>query len=138
VYNLPQRLEYLSRGLGRPLSWPIAAAVVTLCFALVLVVALGWLDWARWKWLTVAGALTYPLYLIHQSIGYNVTAWLTPHVEKHVLLGGLVLTVLVLAWLIHRCVERPLAPWLKRTLTTSLAEMRHDGAVPASGGSHRR
>lgn len=42
--------------------------MLALFFALMAAVALGWLR-LDWKWLSVAGALTYPLYLIHQYIG---------------------------------------------------------------------
>ena len=35
-------------------------------------IALGWLRWANWRWLTVAGALTYPFYLVHEHLGWVV------------------------------------------------------------------
>ncbi|BDM72656.1 acyltransferase [Streptomyces nigrescens] len=93
-------------------------AVVTLGFVLVGAVALGALRWADWRWLTVAGALTYPFYLVHEHLGWVVVRAL------HRGLGlpsavTLVLTtvlMLLLAWVLYRCVERPLTPRLKRAL----------------------
>ncbi|SOD84248.1 acyltransferase [Streptomyces sp. Ag109_G2-15] len=92
--------------------------IVTLAFAAVAAVALGWTRRANWPWLATAGALTYPFYLVHEHLGWFVIrvlhrglglpAWPT--------LGATVLGMLLLAWLMHRFVEKPLGPKLKRTL----------------------
>ncbi|MFE6742859.1 acyltransferase family protein [Streptomyces tubercidicus] len=93
-------------------------AVVTLGFALVAAVALGKLHWANWRWLTVAGALTYPFYLVHEHLG-----WVAVRALHHDIglpsYATLILTVglmLLLAWVLHRFVERPLTPALKRAI----------------------
>ncbi|MFG3115227.1 acyltransferase family protein [Streptomyces sp. NPDC048197] len=93
-------------------------AVVTLGFVLVGAVALGALRWADWRWLTVAGALTYPFYLVHEHLGWVVVRALhrtlgVPSALTLVLTTGL---MLLLAWVLHRWVERPLTPRLKRAL----------------------
>ena len=46
--------------------------VVAFGFFAVAAIALGWLSWANWRWLTVAGALTYPFYLVHEHLGWVV------------------------------------------------------------------
>ncbi|QHC25791.1 acyltransferase family protein [Streptomyces sp. GS7] len=93
-------------------------AVVTAGFALVAAIALGKLHWANWRWLTVAGALTYPFYLVHEHLG-----WVVIHALHHGAglpsYATLLLTVglmLVLAWVMHRWVERPLTPRLRRAI----------------------
>ncbi|QKV94488.1 acyltransferase [Streptomyces sp. NA02950] len=94
-------------------------AVVAFGYAAVALIALGKLHWANWRWLTVAGALTYPFYLIHEHLGWVVVGVL------HQRLGlpsyaTLVLTValmLTLAWLLYRFVEQRLTPLLKRSLS---------------------
>lgn len=96
----------------------VVVLIVTVAYGAVAAVALGWTRWASWPWLVTAGALTYPFYLVHEHLGWFVIrvlrrglglpAWPT-----------LILTVLgmlVLAWLIHRFVERPFGPRLKRAL----------------------
>ncbi|MFF8784134.1 acyltransferase family protein [Streptomyces sp. NPDC015125] len=93
-------------------------AVVTLGFALVAAVALGKLRWANWRWLTVAGALTYPFYLVHEHLGWVVVRALhhgigLPSYATLILTVGL---MLLLAWVLHRFVERPLTPALKRSI----------------------
>lgn len=97
--------------------------VVTLAFAAVAAVALGWTRRADWSWLATAGALTYPFYLIHEHLGWfairvlhrglGLPAWPT--------LAATVATMLALAWLMHRFVERPFGPRLKKALRKPLA-----------------
>ncbi|MGX1851070.1 acyltransferase [Streptomyces sp. NBC_01456] len=93
-------------------------AVVTLGFALVAAVALGLLRWANWRWLTVAGALTYPFYLVHEHLGWVVVRALhhTLGLPSYATLLGTVGLMLLLAWLLHRFLERPLTPVLKRAI----------------------
>ncbi|MFC9236692.1 acyltransferase family protein [Streptomyces decoyicus] len=99
-------------------STVVIIAVVTLGFALVAAVALGRLHWANWRWLTVAGALTYPFYLVHEHLGWVVVRALH-HGIGLPSYATLVLTValmLLLAWVLHRFIERPLTPVLKRSI----------------------
>nr|WP_234324079.1 acyltransferase [Streptomyces sp. NRRL S-481] len=94
-------------------------AVVTFGFVAVAAIALGWLRWANWRWLTVAGALTYPFYLVHEHLGWVVI---------HALHRGLDLpsgatfalttaSMLLVAWLLNHYVEKPLTPRLRGVLT---------------------
>lgn len=105
-------------------AWLPAAAVVTACFAVMILVATGRLRRFDWPWLVTAGALTYPLYLIHQSLGVTVITQLHRVIPAWLLLAGLLAALLGLAWLIHRFVERPLAARLKRGAAASLAALR--------------
>ncbi|MFE1249185.1 acyltransferase family protein [Streptomyces sp. NPDC058741] len=92
--------------------------VVTLGFVAVAAIALGLLRRADWRWLTVAGALTYPFYLVHEHLG-----WVAVHalhrglgLPSAVTLPLTVGAMLLLAWLLHRYVERPLTPRLRAAL----------------------
>ncbi|WP_328319242.1 acyltransferase family protein [Streptomyces sp. NBC_00388] len=104
----------------------VIIAVVTLGFVLVGAVALGFFRWADWRWLTVAGALTYPFYLVHEHLGWVVVAVL--HRELGIpAYGTLALTValmLGLAWLLNRCVEDRLTPLLRSALSRSITSPR--------------
>ncbi|WP_336050722.1 acyltransferase family protein [Streptomyces sp. CA2R101] len=93
-------------------------AVVTLGFALVAAVALGKLRWANWRWLTVAGALTYPFYLVHEHLGWVVVRALHHGIglPSYATLLLTVALMLLLAWVLHRFVERPLTPVLRRSI----------------------
>ncbi|MGW2639558.1 acyltransferase family protein [Streptomyces sp. NPDC001348] len=93
--------------------------VVTLGFIAVAAIALDWLGWANWRWLTVAGALTYPFYLVHEHLGWVVIKFL--HRDLHIpSYGTFLLTVafmLGLAWLMNRYVEKPLTPRIRAALS---------------------
>ncbi|MEY9993780.1 peptidoglycan/LPS O-acetylase OafA/YrhL [Streptomyces sp. V4I8] len=96
----------------------VIQAIVFLSFASVAVVALGWTRWANWRWLTVAGALTYPFYLIHEHLGWFFIRVLHRGLGlgSYPTLALSVLSLLGLAWLMHRFVEKPFGPKLKRGL----------------------
>jgi peptidoglycan/LPS O-acetylase OafA/YrhL len=114
---------------GQPLSWAAVIVIVTGIFAVMAAVALEWLSWIRGAWLTTAGALTYPLYLLHQVIGATLIARLHDRVSRWPLLVGLTAAMLVAAWLVHRFVERPLAPVIRRRLTDALIQVRSGDAA---------
>jgi peptidoglycan/LPS O-acetylase OafA/YrhL len=62
------------------------------------------------------GALTYPLYLLHQNIGYLVIAKFGTRVERHVLLIGLTGLMIAASWSVHRLIELRYGPRLKAFL----------------------
>ncbi|MCM2577912.1 acyltransferase family protein [Streptomyces meridianus] len=101
----------------RPSLWIVA--VFTAGFVAVGAIALGWLRGPNGRWVTVAGALTYPFYLVHEHLG-----WVTVHVLHRTLglpsyatLPLTVASMLLLAYALYRLVEQPLAPRIRRALT---------------------
>jgi len=119
---------YATRGLWNPTagfiyigrSPHVILAIVTMAYAAVAAAALGRLHWAHWRWLTIAGALTYPFYLLHEHIGWFVITLLSKiwHLPPAVTLLATLSFILGLAYAIHRVVERPLGPRVKRALTS--------------------
>ncbi|MCS0604710.1 acyltransferase [Streptomyces sp. LP11] len=107
----------------------VVLAIVALAFGAVAVVALGWTRRADWRWLVTAGALTYPFYLVHEHLGWFVIRVLHRGLglPAYPTLAVTVLGMLLLAWLIHRLVEKPLGPRLKRALKTAPARLAERG-----------
>lgn len=101
---------------GDQLSWETCLLVVTLCYAVMAAVALGWLDRIDWRWLSVAGAMSYPLYLLHQQVGLTLLDRWRHDVGPWTLLLSATAAMLLASWLIQRFVERPVAGRLKRFL----------------------
>jgi peptidoglycan/LPS O-acetylase OafA/YrhL len=99
------------------ISWTLSMVLVTSFYLVVIASALGKLDFFNWRWLTVAGAMTYPLYLIHEATGWEIIRHARGHVSPYLLLGSLTAGMLVLAYLIHRLIEQPASRWLKNWLT---------------------
>jgi peptidoglycan/LPS O-acetylase OafA/YrhL len=125
-----QRVEVraldLKPGFAVPV-WP-AMVLLTIAYALLLAIALGATDRLDWRWMATAGALTYPFYLLHQRIGYSLirTAHAHTGLPAWVLITSAVVILLAAAWLVHRLVERPLAPLLRRRILGRPNHLRRD------------
>ncbi|RLU86905.1 acyltransferase [Streptomyces griseocarneus] len=118
-------------------TWP-ASLIIVVAFVLMGLIAVGAFDRIQWRWLSTAGALTYPVYLIHQYIGMTVIYALRDRIPAHVLVPGLVVVMLGAAWLLHKYVERPLGKRLRKTLLKGMDEMRRNSAAPSSATTPRK
>jgi peptidoglycan/LPS O-acetylase OafA/YrhL len=113
---------------GGSVRLDVALALVLGSIALIAAVASGRMrGWGR-PWMTTAALVTYPLYLVHTSIGLVVfRRW--GSADRWVLLVGSVAAALAVATAIHLAVERPLARRLTRL--ASGTGRRHPGPVPS-------
>ncbi|MFE1070617.1 acyltransferase family protein [Streptomyces sp. NPDC058783] len=93
--------------------------VVTVFFLLIAAVALGWTSRIRWRWLTVAGTLTFPLYLLHDVIGMTIAYRFGDRVDPWILVGVTVSGLIVLSYFVQRFVERPLARRMRLKLNSA-------------------
>lgn len=93
-------------------------AIVTLGFAAVAAIALGWTRGIDWRWLSVAGALTYPFYLVHEHLGWVVIQTLhrSAGLPSGVTFAATIAGILALAWVLNRYVEEWATPLLRRSL----------------------
>ncbi|MFJ8312665.1 MULTISPECIES: acyltransferase family protein [unclassified Streptomyces] len=98
---------------------PVIIAIVTIGFLLVGAIALGYFRWANWSWLTVAGALTYPFYLVHEHLGWVVVGVLHRklHIPAPATFALTIAAMLLLAWLLNRYIERWATPMIRRALS---------------------
>ena len=73
-------------------------------------------SWLGWRWLRFLGTLSYTLYLVHLIVLDRMTAALgdPAGLRKWAGVAGAFGISLLLAVLMHRLVERPLARWRKR------------------------
>ncbi|MDY7090419.1 MAG: acyltransferase [Actinomycetota bacterium] len=133
--RVDDRLGEMRPGFPVP-SWP-GLLIVTLSYAALLLIALGHTDRVQWRWLTVAGALTYPLYLLHSRLGHTVIRAAYEHTTAPVWLtiAATTLLMLGLAWLVHRYVERPLSRRL-RGMTLTPRGASSPGTVPHGTAPH--
>ncbi|MGW2403099.1 acyltransferase family protein [Streptomyces sp. NPDC001739] len=104
-------------------DWPARIGVL-LAFLLMAAIALGVFDGVRWRWLSRAGSLTYPLYLLHMYIGFTLIALLRHRLPAPVLLMSIIALMLVLSYAVNRWVERPVGAWLREGIDKGLQEMR--------------
>lgn len=78
-------------------------------------------------WLTFLGGLTYPLYLLHQQIGYIAIQQLGTGFTGTLPLVALIALLLFVSWLVSNYFERPLMPKLRQILRELSERM-----IPAS------
>ena len=112
----------------QPFSPVVIAAVITLFFGLFLLIVFRKIDLHRYSGLAWLGTLTYPLYLLHHNIGFILYQHLGNKVDKYVLLIGITSFMLLLAYLLHLYLEKPLSRYLKYKLSTLLEQA--DRVVP--------
>jgi peptidoglycan/LPS O-acetylase OafA/YrhL len=106
------------------IRFPVAAAITFVFFAIMTAAALRKLDWIRWRGLTLLGALTYPLYLLHAALGRVAINQLRGSMPPVLLLCLVVAGVLLLSYLVHRFVERPASSFVRRGLRASFDKIR--------------
>lgn len=105
--------------------WLIVAGL----FGVVAVLSLTRLARVQVPGAQLAGALTYPVYLIHQLWGWWLIMLLSPFLPKEAVLALSLGAVLVAAWGIHRWIETPLGPRLQRTVTAVVGTLPVVGRV---------
>ncbi|MFF8599353.1 acyltransferase family protein [Streptomyces sp. NPDC015232] len=110
-------------------TWP-ARLILLLAFLVIAAIALGKLDRIQWRWMTTAGSLTYPLYIVHMAFGIALIHYLRDRVDPAPLVVSVVLGMLVLAWLIHRFVERPLSKRIRSGLKSGIQDIRLNTPAP--------
>lgn len=107
----------------------VVAVCVSVFFAVMFLVAVKRTGFvARRDWITL-GALTYPLFLLHQYLGYMIINRAYPAVNRHWALWGTVMVMLFLAYLTNRLVEQRYSRAFKRMLENGLAAIRKKRAV---------
>lgn len=119
----------LAIALAYPSRYFLVAVVCTAIFALFVGGRLRWLRAAPLAWL---GAISYSLYLLHQSIGFVLIHWLEHHGAPPVLaVLATVAVMFVLATALTRLVERP----AMRLIRTSWQARSRTALEPAASGA---
>ncbi len=123
VHVVPAQMRSLARNTAYEPSPVLLGLLVLGCFATVAVLTLTRLQHLDWPLLTSAGALTYPLYLVHEYWGWWVIASVRDVVPTPVALALAAAVSLALAWLIHHGVEKRLNPVMRRSVERGLTRL---------------
>lgn len=100
----------------------IIAALALLLAALVAAAAGGRLPWLRHPVLVFFGAISYPLYLLHENIGWIVIRELRADGwSADLTVVAAVGVSILLAWALTRSVERPAMRWIRGRYRASAA-----------------
>ncbi len=106
------------------------ASLLTLgAAALVLAVTSGRLSLRPSPRVALAGAMTYPLYLIHNRAGKAVIDSLLPAVPEWLAVTGATVIVLALSYAISRYIESPMSRWMRRVGNSLPYQLRSAGRL---------
>lgn len=108
--------------------------IVSLFFALVASATLSPLSRLNWPLVSSAGALTYPLYLIHEYWGWWFISLLAPTFPHRVVLVVAIVLCLVMSWAIWKFVEKPVGPHLRRAIQAGLEKSANRDSLDRLGG----
>jgi peptidoglycan/LPS O-acetylase OafA/YrhL len=96
-------------------SYVVAGIITAFFFVMCLVSFRKTAFLGRKRWL-LASVITYPLYLLHQNIGFMIFNIAYPKVNQHLLLWGTVLLSIGAAYAVHIFVEKKFSPTMKTFL----------------------
>jgi peptidoglycan/LPS O-acetylase OafA/YrhL len=113
-------------------AWPgvheyAIPGIISGIFLVMALVATHRLGWLRWRGFALLGALTYPLYLVHETVSRPLIKSLAPHLDRWIVLGMAITCALTVAYLVHRLVERPTGRLLRVHLKRAVEQIRVEG-----------
>lgn len=111
-----QQLSALETMYNSNFSAYVTSILIAGFYIVFLLISFGKTQHLSSEKLVKLGVLTYPLYLIHQNIGFIIYHQLGDSVNRYVLLISLVLGMMLAAWLIHKFIEQPLGRWMNTGL----------------------
>lgn len=97
-------------------EWTIAI-IITFFYTFMLLLSLEKLNFLNKKGFLFLGVLTYPLYLIHQFIGYIIFNNMNAIINKWVLLVLVIILMLFGSFIINKFFEKPLGKYIRKSLS---------------------
>lgn len=94
----------------------LVSAILISFHILFFLLIKGKLRFLNWRYSFHLGALTYPIYLIHQNLGFMIFNAVGDSIPKWLLLTSVILGMAWLSWLIHIHIEKRFGPKLKKAL----------------------
>lgn len=140
--SLAKSYAFFREDLGTPLGGWIAVALLTTFIAVMTAIATG--KTARWgrPWMVRVGALTYPLYLLHEDLGFLVMRHFPLQWPALAIVSVAAGAMIVLSAAVAYGVDRPVNRWVKRAFpptsgkgcrrvsaTAGEASPSHDGST---------
>ena len=109
---------------GAPISLPVVIGIVSIFYLLFFLTAFGKTSLLNRKGMLLLGAMTYPLYLVHQNVGFMIFNLFDATVNKYVLLLATTGLVLLLAFAVNRYGETPAARLLGHLFDGATSRLR--------------
>lgn len=122
IYLGIEQIQNLEEHYHVSFSPTIISLIIFTSYALMFIVSIGGMQFINSKNLLKLGILTYPLYLLHQNIGYIIFNNFNKMVDKYLLLFLTITLMLIISYIIHRVVEKPLSYLIKTKLTSLISK----------------
>ncbi|MGL5829138.1 MAG: acyltransferase family protein, partial [Angustibacter sp.] len=116
-------LSSIGKATGSTAHGLVAAGIVLAAFGLIVAAIFGPGRRISWPWLTALGALTYPLYILHEYWGWFIIRITRDSLSPYAAVALATAICLGMAWLVLRFIERPLTPLLRRSVRVGLTRV---------------
>lgn len=116
IYQSIKNIPDFEKHYGTSMSSNVTISIITLFFLIMFLVATrrtGFIGRTRWL---MAGALTYPLYLLHQNIGFMIFNHAYPTINPHLLLWGTIILVIGISYTVNTFIEKKYSSPMKNSL----------------------
>jgi len=116
VYWANEKVILFEAKYGTNFSIEFISTIIFLFFMFFLLLVNNKLPFLNKTFFINLGILTYPLYLIHQNIGFILFNNLNTYVDKYVLLVSISLMMLILSFFISKIIEEKLGAFLRNEI----------------------
>jgi len=128
IANAIGRLPQMEQHYASEFSRMAVAGMVLVFYAVFLAFSARWIEFLNRPEFLVLGVLTYPVYLIHQNIGFVLMNRFAAEGNRYVLMLLVTLLVLAVAYGVHHLIERPLSSKLRPILIRLLSGTAHSSS----------
>lgn len=129
--NAPEQSKgFIMYGEG---SIPIVMSLIIFLYLTVFTVSVRAFTLPSKDYIAFLGALTYPLYLLHNRIGKELFSWfMSLHLDKNFCLFLVLVTLFLLVCVVVKWVDQPASRWMKRYLSKYFSKWTQKQALSKS------
>jgi peptidoglycan/LPS O-acetylase OafA/YrhL len=123
LFQLGMRADDFDNYYGTELSRPVLYFIITTFYLLFFCVALGKTKLINKASMAKYGALTYPLYLLHQNIGFLIINKLGHELNRYIILFITLSITILFSWAVNTYIEKKYSKELKVILQNLVLRM---------------
>lgn len=105
IWQAYDQAEYKASAGNADITPVVAVLLVIAIYVVFGLVSLRVFDDVRIRWSSTIAAMSYPIYLIHQNVGYIFINQMHGHVHWSVVLGTVLAIVIITSWLVTKYFE---------------------------------
>ena len=119
IYNEIAHHSAMNEHYNIVLNHFVVVFIISLFYIILMMISLKKTKFLNKQKFIVLGVLTYPLYLIHQNIGFMLFNLLNEYMNKYVILAAVTTSTMFTAYLIHIYIEKKYSRVFNKILTAS-------------------